>query len=292
MARIGDGYLTVSEWSAPRLDWHTDELGGDLAVFPVPGAPQPLQARIALDRRGDDPAERRLLFRPEELAPYPYSWQVGWCVSAGEFRRYGGGHRASREAARFAAEHTMVSLTAHAGDVRMPLSGELLLPRPPGVRSLDARVIDLGEVLSATLNQQRCERDDSDSSRWRSRPHQVSATELGSTVGALLDQLGVPLPAVGQPSNNADPGSPAFTGFLASHAITLTPLATRYLAGMAAAGEGEQPLRVRHSAGIRAVLADRGGQAWLPGELPPRHDVQPGELTDIDRLQRYFAGPD
>lgn len=307
LAEIGDAVLRASEWqSGPALAWQPRADGALVATCPVPGAPTPLLARLGPHPGGVGGEDAGAVFGTRSpWVGLPHCWEVGWGEDDERFGRYGGRSEASLPAARFAAEVTLAGLVADPARVRMPWTGALLVPRPAGTRNIDGHVVDLADVLVAVMNQHRGERGDRDPGGWAMRPHTLGDGGLGSVVAVVLDHLGLPYPGERDPAGDAPVASSVFAAFLAAHAVTLTPLARCYLAGMGDAGPGERTLRARHTAGMLAVLRDDLGDDAEP--TPPHpHDAPLGRelpllpdpgypapgyaaLVDIDALERYFA---
>lgn len=287
LADIGDALLRVSEWSAPTLNWQPQQ-NMLVAVQPVPGAPNPLEARIiSKKRRPDQPDSNPELFDPQAGQPVTTQfWEVGWRDDSGQFVAYGERHECTLAAARFAAQVTIAQMANRADTLRMRFTGELFVPRT-NARNTDAEVINLRDVLVATMSQHRSEVGEQPTG-WRMRPHRTPDEDLGSVVAAIFDHLGLPSPHLGDPACDAQVDSPIFTAFLARHAFTLSVLARRYLAGMADAGPGERSLGDRHAAGFRAVLQNDVASDWLALELePPDHEIR--ELVNVELLEPYFA---
>ncbi|MEV2273179.1 ATP-binding protein [Nonomuraea africana] len=162
----------------------------------------------------------------------------------------------------------------------LPLALELAAAR---LRSMSVEQI---ARRLAMMNAHRSEQDygTHEAESWAMRPHLTAAGELGSIVGLLLDHLSLPLPERGHPANHALPDQEAFSDFLCSQAVVLTPLVTTYLSGLGDAGPGERLLAERHAAAMRIVLAarDDGVADQLARELPtPPEGFSYHELMSI-----------
>ncbi|MFE6977176.1 hypothetical protein [Streptomyces sp. NPDC057682] len=274
LAGLGDALLRLSALPPARLDWQHDG-DGLTALVPVPGAPQPLEARVVSESVEPHPftSWHEPMWGSPETASTPgcWRWSVGWRSAGGAFHSDAGSTEASEAAARFGAEQTLAAYATHASTVRQRLRHRLLVPRQPDMLSMsDPAVVVLG--LRAVSDEYRTEtsRPD-DATGWRIVPHQNASKEC-SLVAILLDDCSLPHPEAGDPANTADPSDPAFEDFLRSHAVVLTPPARTYLAGLSQAGPGELPLSQRHEAAMRAVLAVGGEAADLltaeTGPLP------------------------
>ncbi|MFD4406721.1 hypothetical protein ACFWPH_28560 [Nocardia sp. NPDC058499] len=300
-ARIGDGYLRVSEWPTTTLTWHHHPSDRYTATLPVPGAPNPLEAIIEAttpDPRISD--TRTELFAPHRTtAPTGYTWQIGWHDDSAEFQRYLGQREASAAAAKFAVEAGIGELAQRADTLRGP-TGEVLVPYSPTAHA----EVDLQEVLAAVSSEFRPpgivvhgfgttgpappSAPENTDTMWAMTPHRRPDTPLASIVAAVLDQLGLPWPHPGDPACTANVDSEEFTAFLARQSVTLTGQARTYLASMADAGPGEQPLSARHSNGWRAVLAEAEKHTGsLESVLPPPSFGYP-LLSEIAMLALYF----
>jgi hypothetical protein len=291
LARIGDAFLRVSESQPPRLRWQQRDDGVLTTQRPVPDAPQPLEAHISDEdsRLAEDAAIA--LFEATRARPsLLHRWDVGWRDAAGTFGSHNGQTEASIQAAQFAAEATIDGLAATPTQVRMPFTGLLLVPRSTTTRNTDGHVVDLEQMLIATLNQHRDKQHDPDPTVWSMRPHRTPDTDLASIVAALFDHLGLPWPTLHEPACAAEVDSAEFTTFLTTQAITLTPLARCYLAGLGDAGPGERALAQRHATAMRAVLRGQDPDATpLALELPTRHTLDYSALIDITALEAFFA---
>ena len=293
LAEIGDAVLRVSEWQPDSLSWQDLDGSSPTAVLPVAGAPQPLEARLSMaDRQRDAEFARELFGTEPARTGRIYRWQVGWRDSSETFFSHSGSTEASMEAARFAAEVTVQALATDPRQVRMPFTDTLLVPRTAATRNTDGRVIDLEEILVATLNQHRGERRAGPPIGWPMRPHRTGEADCASLVAVLFDHLCVPVPTQNDAACNADVDSAEFIAFLTAQAIALTPLARCYLFGMGDAGPGDRALAERHAAGMRAVLRnDDREAAQLSLELPVWRAGHTS-LVDIEQLESYFATPD
>jgi hypothetical protein len=291
LARIGDAFLRVSEGQPPRLRWQRRDHGVLTTQRPVPGAPQPLEAHISdEDSRLAEDAALALFGATRARPSLLHRWDVGWRDAGGTFGSHSGQTEASIQAAQFAAEATIDGLAATPARVRMPFTGLLLVPRSTNTRNIDGHVVDLEQMLIATLNQHRDEQHYPDPTVWSMRPHRTADTDLASIVAALFDHLGLPWPTLHEPACAAEVDSAEFTTFLTAQAITLTPLARCYLAGLGDAGPGERTLAQRHAAAMRAVLRDQDPEATpLALELPTRHISDYPALVDITALEAFFA---
>ena len=138
LAQLGDALLWASEWQPHPLAWGTassgtdDELGrpiAEVAVRPVPGRDTPVQAHVLTARR--PPPEDEPLFSggPHAQIPAGRRWAVGWQDRGGQLRHYEGDTAPSSAAARYSAEVVVDHLVAHSTTARLPMSGELLVPR-------------------------------------------------------------------------------------------------------------------------------------------------------------------
>jgi hypothetical protein len=294
LAAVGDAFLRTSERTPTQRHWCETDTGAARVCVPVPGAESPLEAHLQPGtERNRHPAV--CLFGPDRPAPTePCGWEVGWADATGLFCPYEGGGEASPAAARYAAELILDALLADSERVRMRLSGELLIPRPAGARNRDARLVTLEDLLVAMMNEHRIEQRHGQVGAWRTVPHSGPDGGLDSVVAVLFEHLCLPTPAPDDPANAAGVATPAFTEFLTRQALTLTPLARRYLTGLADPGPDAETLAVRHAAAMRAVLTDTGGgeSAWLACEVPTRAGLTPSRLTDIATLEPYFTPDD
>ncbi|MFJ4702956.1 hypothetical protein ACIP5N_32855 [Streptomyces sp. NPDC088768] len=297
LAGLGDALLRVSALPPAHLDWQGDG-EGLTALVPVPGALQPLEARVtaeAVEPRPFTTWDEPMWGSPEEPAsPGCWRWTVGWRSAGGAFHSEAGSAEASEAAARFGAEQTLVAYAAQASTVRQRLRHRLLVPRQPGTLSMsDPAVLVLGlrELLQAVCDEHRAETSrPEDATGWRVVPHQDDDQECG-LVTVLLDDCSLPHPELGDPANTADPADPAFEYFLRSHAVVLTPPARTYLAGLSQAGPGELPLPRRHEAAMRAVFAV-GGEAAdrLTAETGPLPDRMAWiDLLDVAALEEFLT---
>jgi hypothetical protein len=297
LASLGDALLRVSALPPTPLDWQAD--GERLtARVPVPGAPQPLEARVTAEpvephpfTSWDDP----VWGSTETAAPREcWRWSVGWRSANGAFHTDAGSTETSQAAARFGAEQTLAAYAAQAPTVRQRLRYRLLVPRQPDTLSMsDPAILVLGlrPLLEAVCDEYRSEANHPESATgWRVLPHQDENKEH-SLVAILLDDCSLPCPELGDPANDADPASAAFEGFLRSHAVVLTPPARTYLAGLSQAGPGELPLRRRHEAAMRTVFAAGGEAADLLGaDTGPLPDGMAWiDLLDTAALEEFLA---
>jgi hypothetical protein len=289
LADIGDAVLRASERQPGPLSWRSMPAGGLVAVRPVPGAPQPLEAHITHEPSTLSAASARQLFGTRRVRPEQVPrWQVGWRDGDGTFESYSSSREASLPAAKFAAAAVIGWLAERAGQARMRFTGALLVPRPADGRNTDSRVIDLEEILVAVLNEYRGDPRHPQPG-WRMWPHRTADADLGSIIAALFDQIGAPWPGLRDDACSAPVESDEFSRFLAANALALTPLARCYLAGMGDAGPGDRALADRHTAGMRAVLHGQAlGSAQLDLELPAPDAGGYGCLVDIRRLEAYF----
>ncbi|MFF3730923.1 hypothetical protein ACFYXM_11520 [Streptomyces sp. NPDC002476] len=296
LAGLGDALLRVSALPPARLDWQS-EGEGLTALVPVPGAPQPLEARVAAES-----VEPHLFASwgepmwgsPETAAsPGCWRWTVGWRSAGGAFHSDAGSTEASEAAARFGAEQTLAAYAAQASTVRQRLRHRLLVPRQPGTLSMsDPAILVLGlrELLRAVSDEYRTETSrPEDATGWRIVPHQDESKEC-SLVTILLDDCSLPHPELGDPANTADPADVPFEDFLRSHAVVLTPPARTYLAGLSQAGPGELPLARRHEGAMRAVLATGGEAAdMLTADTGPLPDHMAWiDLVDVKALEEFL----
>jgi hypothetical protein len=292
LAAVGDAFLRTSERNPTQRHWRETDTGAARVCVPVPGAGSPLEAHLAPDTRRNHPPAV-CLFAPERPVPAaPCGWEVGWADATGHFCRYDGDGESSPGAARYAACLILDTLLADPGRVRMRLPGELLIPRPGNVGSRDARLVTLEDLLVAIMNEHRIEQRHGHVGAWRTLPHHGPDGGLEGVVAVLFEHLCLPTPAPGDPANAAEVDTPVFTEFLTRQA--LTPLARRYLAGLADPDPDAAPLAVRHAAAMQAVLTDTGGgeSAWLACEVPTRAGLSPSRLTDIATLEPYFTPDD
>jgi hypothetical protein len=291
LARIGDVFMCASEWQPPRLAWQQHTGAGWSATRTVPGAPHPLEGHLTPTRHHRDHDTHQPLFVDSAVPHYlGYEWSVGWRDNSNRLLRYGTGHQPTAAAARFSVEVVIAALAAEPHTLRAQSTGQLLVPRSAGTRSLDALVIDLAEILLATMNQHRHERDHAEPTTWAMAPHRTSDTDLGSVVAVLFDHLGLPYPERDDPACGALPGAAEFDTFLATQAVALTPWARYYLIGMGRAGDGQRPLSERHAAGLSAILEQAGSATdRVRLELPQANGLPLGLLRDIDRLEGIFT---
>lgn len=267
LAGLGDALLRVSAHPPAPLDWRAD--GERLtAQMPVPGAPQPLEARVVAEPVESDPFiswDDPVWGSTEGDAPHEcWRWSVGWRSANGVFHTDAGSTEASRAAARFGAEQTLVVYAAQAPTARQRLRYRLLVPRQPGALAMgDPAVLVLGlrPLLEAVCGEYRSEASYGEpATGWRVVPHQDENKDC-SLVAILLDDCSMPCPELGDPANDAGPGSTVFDDFLRSQAVVLTLPARAYLAGLSKAGAGELPLHRRHEAALYEVLAASSGEA-------------------------------
>ncbi|MEV4868489.1 hypothetical protein [Streptomyces syringium] len=219
---------------------------------------------------------------------------MGWRSADGEFHTDAGSAEASQAAARFGAEQTLVEYAAQARTVRQRMRYRLLVPRQPDTLAMsDPAIVVLGlrSLLEAVCDEYRSEGNHRESvTGWRILPHKDENKECG-LVAILLDSCYVPCPELGDPSNDIDPADAVFEDFLRSHAVILTPPARAYLAGLSQAGPGELPLRQRHEAAMRAVLAVGGEAAdLLTADTGPLPDGMAWiDLLDAAALDDFLA---
>ncbi|MFD6967392.1 hypothetical protein [Streptomyces sp. NPDC059949] len=298
LASLGDALLRVSALAPAPLDWQVDG-PRFTAQVPVLGAPQPLEAHVAAEplephifASWNDPVwGSHEVTSPAEC----WRWSVGWRSADGVFHTDAGSTEATQAAARFGAEQTLAAYAAQAPTVRQRLRRRLLVPRPPNkVAMSDPAVVVLGlrPLLESVLGEYRSEADRPASAAGRRvLPHQDANKEHG-LVAILLDDCALPYPELGEPANDADPASAAFDDFLRSHAVILTPPARAYLAGLSQAGPGELPLRRRHEAAMRAVLAVGGEAAdLLTADTGPLPDGMAWiDLLDAAALEEFLEG--
>ncbi|MFD6464809.1 hypothetical protein [Streptomyces goshikiensis] len=291
LAGLGDALLRVSLLPPALPPGLAEQRRRVPALVPVPGAPQPLEARVAAEAvephlfaSWDEP----MCGSPETAASSGcWRWTVGWRSVGGAFHSDVGSTEASA-AARFGAEQTLAAYAAQASTVRQRLRHRLLVPRQPGTLSMsDPAVLVLGlrELLQAVCDEYRAETGrPEDAIGWRVVPHQDEDKGCG-LVTILLDDCSLPHPELGDPANTA------FEDFLRSHAVVLTPSARAYLAGLSQAGPGELPLPRRHEAAMRAVFAIGGGAVDQltaeTGALPDR--MAWVDLLDIAALEEFFT---
>lgn len=297
LAGLGDALLRVSALPPAHLDWQGDS-EGLTALVPVPGAPQPLEARVAAEAVEPHPFtswDEPMWGSSETGASHDYwRWTVGWRCAGGVFHSDAGSTEASEAAARFGAEQTLATYAAQASTVRQRLRHRLLVPRQPGTLSMsDPAVLVLGlrPLLQAVCDEYRSETSrPKDATGWRVVPHQDEDKECG-LVTILLDDCSLPHPELGDPANTADPADPAFEDFLHSHAVVLTPPARTYLAGLSQAGPGELPLHRRHEAAMRTVLAVGGEAAdLLAADTGPLPDGMAWiDLLDVAALEEFLT---
>ncbi|MGC5266719.1 hypothetical protein ACPXCO_37530 [Streptomyces cyaneofuscatus] len=297
LAGLGDALLRVSALPPARLDWQSDG-EGLTALVPVPGAPQPLEARVAAESVEPHPFaswDEPMWGAPETAAsPGCWRWTVGWRSAGGAFHTDARSSEASEAAARFGAEQTLAAYAAQASTVRQRLRHRLLVPRQPDTLSMsDPAVLVLGlrPLLQAVCDEHRTEASRPEApTGWRIVPHQDENKEC-SLVTILLDDCSLPHPELGDPANTADPADPAFEHFLRSHAVVLTPPARAYLAGLSQAGPGELPLRRRHEAAMRAVFAATGEAVdLLAADTGPLPDAMAWiDLLDAAALEEFLA---
>ncbi|MCX4681298.1 hypothetical protein OG413_45155 [Streptomyces sp. NBC_01433] len=297
LAGLGDALLRVSALPPAPLDWQAG--GGRLtARMPVPGAPHPLEARVAAEpvdphpfTSWDDP----VWGSTERAASREcWRWSVGWRSANGAFHTDVRSTEVSPAAARFGAEQTLAAYAAKAQTVRQLLRYRLLVPRQPDTLAMSdpaALVLGLRSLLEAVCAEYRTEANHLRSATgWRVVPHQDENKEHG-LVAILLDDCSLPCPELGDPANTADPADGAFEDFLRSHAVILTPPARAYLAGLSQAGPGELPLRRRHEAAIRAVFAVSGETAdLLAADTGPLPDHMAWiDLLDVAALEDFLV---
>ncbi|MCQ1582421.1 hypothetical protein [Streptomyces parvus] len=297
LAGLGDALLRVSALQPAPLDWHSDG-EGLTALMPVPGAPQPLEARVAAEPVEPHPFtswDEPMWGSPETTASTGcWRWTVGWRSAGGTFHSDAGSTEASAAAAQFGAEQTLVAYAAQASTVRQRLRHRLLVPRQPGALAMsDPAVLVLGlrSLLEAVCDEYRTEASHPEpAAGWRVVPHQDENKEHG-LVAILLDDCSLPCPELGDPANTADPAEAAFEDFLRSHAVVLTPPARAYLAGLSQAGPGELPLPRRHEAAMRTVLAVGGEAAdLLAADTGPLPDGMAWiDLLDVAALEEFLT---
>ncbi|WP_127453099.1 hypothetical protein [Streptomyces sp. B29(2018)] len=297
LAGLGDALLRVSALPPAPLDWQGDS-EGLTALVPVPGAPQPLEARVAAEASEPHPFsswDEPMWGSSETAASHGcWRWTVGWRSADGAFHSDAGSNEASEAAARFGAEQTLAAYAAQASTVRQRLRRRLLVPRQPGTLSMsDPAVLVLGlrELLQAVCDEYRAETSrPEDATGWRVVPHQDEDKEC-SLVTILLDDCSLPHPELGDSANAADPSDPVFEDFLRSHAVVLTPPARTYLAGLSQAGPGELALSRRHEAAMRAVFAVGGEAAeQLTVETGPLPDRMAWiDLLDVAALEEFLT---
>lgn len=234
---------------------------------------------------------------PAPVPAHYWRWEVGWRLPSGRFIDQEGTTESTVAAAVFGAEQTLASLLRHAPAVRQRFTGRLLVPRTAAPRpgtdpALD--VVSLRSLLLAVFNEDRSASGgpEPDGDRWPPVPHTGSDGQLGSLTAALFDHISLPFPDEGESANNAVPGSPAFTRFLAQHAVVLTPPALTYLADLSGT-HGLAAVRDRHAAGLRAVLD--GGADYadrLTADLGPLPTGMAWtDLSDPTTLERFLDEP-
>ncbi|MFF8618269.1 hypothetical protein [Streptomyces sp. NPDC015350] len=297
LAGLGDALLRVSARPPARLDWQGDGEGLTTLV-PVPGAPQPLEARVAAEFvephlfiSWNDP----MWGSPEPAAPRKcWRWTVGWRSADGVFHSDATSVEASKAAARFGAEQTLTAYAAQASTVRQRLRHRLLVPRQPGTLSMgDPAVLVLGlrPLLEAVCDEYRTEASRPQAATgWRVVPHQDENKEC-SLVAILLDDCSLPHPELGDAANTAEAADAVFEDFLRSHAVVLTPPARAYLAGLSQAGPGKLPLPRRHEAAMRTVFAIGGEAAdLLTADTGPLPDHMAWiDLLDVAALEEFLT---
>ncbi|MGP4104390.1 hypothetical protein [Nonomuraea sp. KM90] len=310
VATLGDLFLRITEgpvvpvaWWCPPDGYHrearkdTDPLIA-LAWCRVPGAPQPLHARVTPHRVS--PAELRRLApfctaSPHAREHQPMYWEVGW-TAGGVFQQYCGATEPTLAAAQFAAAEAITDLRTRPRELRLPASGGLLDPRTKNSRPhAQPRIFDLNDILRAVRDQHRAERTHHAGGRppllWPVLPHTSAAGMSNSIVAHLLHRSDVPLPDPDAPANTAPPTDEAFISYLTSHAVVVTPLALAYLEGMGDAGPDPRPLAEHHAAGMLKVLASRthDGLDLLARETPALPAQVPDHvLLDLDWLHQWL----
>ncbi|WDN56126.1 hypothetical protein [Streptomyces clavuligerus] len=295
LAGLGDGLLRLSEHEPRPLEW-TVTNRTRTAYTPVPGSPNTLQARLARERaRARPPGRWDEVMWGTAAVPVRdhWRWEVGWPLPGGAFVTQEGTAEATCEAAVFAAEQTVAALLRRAPGVRQRFTGRLLVPRTRGCAGgSQVRVVSLRALLLAVFNEDRS--TSGEQALWPPVPHTTPDHGLGSFAAALFDHIGVPCPSPGERANTAPPGTEAFTGFLAEHAVVLTPPARAYLTA-ASAGEGDRPLRERHASGLDAVLHPSGAEEAdrLTADMGP---LPAGvfawtDLLDPAVLERFLDDP-
>ena len=281
LAGLGDSLLRVTEHAPAPLEWNRDDASRHYAAVPVPGSPEPLEARLEPEpaRESVIPGAGEPLWpgSPPCPARARWRWEAGWRAPGGAFIAQAGTTEKTYAAAVFAAEQTIAGYLAAAPDLRQRWTGRLLVPRTHGLLSAadpSVKVITWPGLLRGVS----CEDF--------SLP-----SPAGEFLAAVLETLQVPRPGPGEPGAGSRPGEAAFDAFLASHAIVLALPVRAYLAGVTRAALDGQPVRDHHAAGLRHVLDESADQphgrltADL-GPLPAGMDWT--DLYEPEGLERFL----
>ncbi|MBV9024821.1 MAG: hypothetical protein JO362_13775 [Streptomycetaceae bacterium] len=280
----------VDEPAVPRLAWQQTGPGNWRATERLPGAVAPLSAEVT-----------RCPTRPQREAGLPlavegpYNWSVTWdAPDAGEAIRLEAGRASGRGYAQWQAEQFVDRLRRTPGGARH--NGRLLIPVDPDATdpAMPARTLGLAEVLHAVID--RFEADLANppvplSPPCVSLPHSQEQ-EPRSAAAMILTDLDAPVPAGSEPANHAGVDEPAFTAFLAAHAVVLTTTARAYLAGLADSGPGPDTIAHRHQAAMRSLAAllqtNSRATALAESEIGPPPSSGYQALLDPDRLMDHL----
>ncbi|MCX4682079.1 hypothetical protein OG413_43645 [Streptomyces sp. NBC_01433] len=235
---------------APPLSWQEAGPGRWRAVETLPGATAPLTATV----KEESGAAVRSLLLPLSVSGSS-SWNVGETPPHGATHTYGCGGASGVGFAKWHADHAVQQLRCTPGGARR--DGRLLIPVRPSA-PVPVWHVSLGDVLNGVVGWWGDEllKDSPSSGRsWVSLPHVLPDGTAASAAAGLLQYLEAPRPTAAEPANRAAVDSAAFTGFLATHAVSLTAAARAYLAGLADSGPGQDSAAHRHAAAMRAVLA-------------------------------------
>jgi hypothetical protein len=302
LAPLGDLILRLSAWPMVTVPWlcppagyhrEMDDHRAPLAAVAwkaVPGAPEPLQARITTKPTAEPDAHRPFYPAASSDAPAArpgavFNWSVGWRIDQ-RFVAYGSASETTLQAAQIGAAALIHEMLKEPAMIRQRLYGRLFVPRSGNpLQWEDARLITLQQVLSAVAHALQSPQDAD--CTWVMRPHYGGEHGL-SCIGLLLEHLSLPLPDRGSAAADALPDDSAFTGFFDAHAIAFAPLAAAYLSGLGATGPGPQPLADRHTAAMRILLADRTtGREALAVEIAMPAGTDHQDLIDAAGLERW-----
>lgn len=281
LAEIGDGLLRVTEHAPAPLQWNHDDDHQHIAVVPVPGSPERLEARLA-----PEPVQGPVI--PGFDAPLwpggppappyaPWRWEVGWCAPGGKFITEAGTAEKIYAAAVFAAEQTVVEYLEAAPDVRQRWTGRLLVPRPRGLVSAAdpaARVSTWPDLLYAVSD------EDFD-----------LPSTAGEFLASVLESLHVPSPGPGEPGAGSRPGEAEFGAFLATQAIVLALPVRTYLDAVSRAALDGHLVRDHHAVGLRHVLHESAAHphGQLTADLGPLPDGMAWtDLYEPEGLERLL----
>ncbi|MEU6352075.1 hypothetical protein ABZ896_22525 [Streptomyces sp. NPDC047072] len=276
---------------APPLTWQETGPGYWRAVEILPGATAPVVVTAQ-----ENPAPTDDTDASPNLSVFgPVHWNVTWDALDASTATYEAGNTSGLAFAQWHAHQHVQRLRQSPGGARR--GGRLLIPVDPSAPApavVPVWHLGLGHVLNSVIS--RWEDDLLAPSLvgglWVSQPHSLPDGAPASAAAVLLHDLEAPCPTATEPANSAAVDDPLFAGFLAAHAVCLTPAARAYLAGLADCGPGPTTFPHRHTTAMRAVLAlllAPAHAAAVAAEIgPPPADGGYQTLLDPHRLADHL----